>query len=73
MKLNKFASRAQSYKCLLTMNIIIARETQFGYSRIRIIEVRITEDPLYTECSHDFKNQQGKEDTTAAPEILIQN
>ena len=30
MKLNEFASRAQSYKCLLTMNIIIARETQFG-------------------------------------------
>ena len=30
MKLNESASRAQSYKCLMSMNIIIARETQFG-------------------------------------------
>ena len=28
MKLNEFASRTQSYRCLLTMNIIIAHETQ---------------------------------------------
>ena len=30
MKLNEFASCVQSYKCLLTMNTIIAHETQFG-------------------------------------------
>ena len=30
MKVNEFPSRAQSYKRLLTMNIIIAHETQFG-------------------------------------------
>ena len=52
-KLNKLASCAHGYYCLLIMSIIpcIALEAQFRQSRVQRIEVQLTKDLVHATCT----------------------